>query len=684
MGAFDVVWITVMATLEACSGDEQVNLNWYVTDSGTIAPGGGAQVADVISTLNKLDPEVGNTSFGNSMTENPFRDKLFYVNPRYEAEFQASIASSYGHVQNNLQKMQQVPSAYWVDTKAKLIGNTMLDLEWILADASSKSPPELVVLMWYNLPNRDCDGNSSAGEICCSRKLDGSCDYLQEGDCAQGIEEYKKEYADPFIALLQRYEARLPIVVVLEPDSIPNIATNSAHPQCGTQATHDAYLEGIRYALERLTQDTPLVAVYLDAAHGGWLGWEDNLEKFMRSVQELQFPMSKIRGFATNVANYQPLGVPCPFHPDKGGRNNYCLNGRHKGDPCCDDPCRLEPKYNPANNEMNYAQELAWMAKALLHMDAHMIIDTGRNGVPDMRSSCQSWCNPRGAGAGVPSTAKTADPSLVDAYFWLKTPGESDGCGPTGFTCRRTDEICDSKDALGSQPGEQAPPEAGGWYDFQVKDLALNARFDPPKPVERPPSPPPVTVATMGGSYSHCAAIWQQCGGSVWSGATCCQPGCQCDFLNTYYSQCKPPVGSSRCVFAQPAAPAVTYVVRRDASQPQEDKQLHKDLRKTGPGHGPITELIEEVALRSAPCWVAISLAAAVLLYAVGRRLPGLRRYDRIELRRVELPEEVDVHVEQVVGGPSVHVLSVVSAVNGAWRMSEGLRLVQLKQRMTP
>lgn len=55
------------------------------------------------------------------------------------------------------------------------------------------------------------------------------------------------------------------------------------------------------------------------------------------------------------------------------------------------------------------------------------IIDTGRNGVGDMRQSCSNWCNVRGAGVGLIPTTDTASP-MVDAYLWLKTPGESDGC----------------------------------------------------------------------------------------------------------------------------------------------------------------------------------------------------------------------------------------------------------------
>jgi cellulose 1,4-beta-cellobiosidase len=53
--------------------------------------------------------------------------------------------------------------------------------------------------------------------------------------------------------------------------------------------------------------------MYLDAAHGGWLGWSDNLLKYVSLLQSMDFDLSSLRGFTTNVANYQPLGVMCPF-----------------------------------------------------------------------------------------------------------------------------------------------------------------------------------------------------------------------------------------------------------------------------------------------------------------------------------------------------------------------------------
>ena len=56
----------------------------------------------------------------------------------------------------------------------------------------------------------------------------------------------------------------------------------------------------------------------------------------------------------------------------------------------------------------------------------HFLIDTSRNGV---QTNSQEWCNPRGRALGVAPTTNTGHP-LVDAFLWVKAPGESDGtCG---------------------------------------------------------------------------------------------------------------------------------------------------------------------------------------------------------------------------------------------------------------
>ena len=109
-----------------------------------------------------------------------------------------------------------------------------------------------------------------------------------------------------------------------------------------------------------------------------------------------------------------------------------------------------------------------------------MIIDTGRNGAAGMRSQCKNWCNIRDAGVGHVATTATANPDVVDAYFWLKTPGESDGCTqvlPDDSSCPRFDSDCASADSIGSRDGEPRAPEAGQWFDYQIKQLAENARL---------------------------------------------------------------------------------------------------------------------------------------------------------------------------------------------------------------
>lgn len=53
----------------------------------------------------------------------------------------------------------------------------------------------------------------------------------------------------------------------------------------------------------------------------------------------------------------------------------------------------------------------------------HFIIDTSRNGVG---GSGSQWCNVQGQSLGARPTTNTGH-ALVDAFLWIKTPGESDG-----------------------------------------------------------------------------------------------------------------------------------------------------------------------------------------------------------------------------------------------------------------
>merc|ERR1719383_314038 len=102
---------------------------------------------------------------------NPFLDQTYYVNPSYKDLLQSSIDKADGEIKKTMQKMQNVPSAFWIDVKSKIRkGNGHPDLstvEGILEDAAKCDPPHLVVFIVYDLPNRDCWALASNGEICC-------------------------------------------------------------------------------------------------------------------------------------------------------------------------------------------------------------------------------------------------------------------------------------------------------------------------------------------------------------------------------------------------------------------------------------------------------------------------------------------------------------------------------------
>jgi cellulose 1,4-beta-cellobiosidase len=409
----------------------------------------------------------------------------YYVNPTFQDDIQRTISQTQDAVTvNNLKQIINVGSAYWIDRKSKIYGSGTNSLEGILKDASRYTEKQTVVFIFYDLPNRDCNARASNGEICCTYRPDKTCNYLSLTDnCDAGLTEYKTTYVDPFVNVISQYQDKVNIAIVIEPDSLPNIITNLGNPACVN--SKNAYVQGISYAVQQFAQKSPRVWLYLDAAHGGWLGWKDtNMVQFVNLLKSMNI-VQHLRGFSTNVANYQPIGKMCP-------QIDWCLpHNNRQSDECCNDPCKLSTQYNGCVNELNYVKLLG-----SYFPDKYFIIDTGRNGVPNARQDCANWCNPRNTGLGIMSTPDTGYP-MIDAFFWLKTPGESDGCTqtlPDGKQCPRFDSMCASVDSLGSQNGEPRAPEAGGWFLYQIQMLAKNANFGnsrPPTPSPRPPTPSP-------------------------------------------------------------------------------------------------------------------------------------------------------------------------------------------------
>ena len=69
------------------------------------------------------------------------------------------------------------------------------------------------------------------------------------------------------------------------------------------------------------------------------------------------------------------------------------------------------------------------MSNLVEQFGANFVIDTSRNGAGPVEGDPLYWCNPTGRALGVAPTANTGNPQ-IDAFLWVKRPGESDGsCG---------------------------------------------------------------------------------------------------------------------------------------------------------------------------------------------------------------------------------------------------------------
>jgi endoglucanase len=168
-----------------------------------------------------------------------------------------------------------------------------------------------------------------------------------------------------------------PATVVLEPDAVLHLVDG-----CTPEEFHEERYDLLKGAITKL-KSLKNTKVYLDAGNAGWGHPDQIFEPLERAGIDLA------DGFAVNVSN---------FYSTK--------------------------------DSIAYGKQLS--AKV---GDKHFVIDTSRNGNGPYTAgkADENWCNPPGRELGEPPTTKTADP-LVDAYLWVKRPGESDGTckgGPT-------------------------------------------------------------------------------------------------------------------------------------------------------------------------------------------------------------------------------------------------------------
>jgi endoglucanase len=175
-----------------------------------------------------------------------------------------------------------------------------------------------------------------------------------------------------------------PAYIVLEPDVLP-LMTN-----CQTSAQQAETRSSMAYAGKRLKAGSAQAKIYFDIGHSAWLAPAEAAARLRATDIS-----NSADGISTNVSNYRATSA-----------------------------------------EVTYAKAvLANIGDARLHA----VIDTSRNGNGPAGSE---WCDPPGRRIGTPSTTETGD-AQIDAFLWVKLPGEADGCIATAgqFVPQRAYEL---------------------------------------------------------------------------------------------------------------------------------------------------------------------------------------------------------------------------------------------------
>ncbi|MET0237876.1 MAG: glycoside hydrolase family 6 protein [Kibdelosporangium sp.] len=446
------------------------------TYSGTNAKPASFKLNGNTCTGTVVPPDDPPPDPGNKV-DNPYVGAGVYVNPDWAAKASAEAGGS---------RIANQPTAVWLDRIAAIQGTTSgrglrAHLDGAVTQAAGR--PFVIQLVIYNLPGRDCSALASNGEL-----------------KAEELPRYKSEYIDPIAAILADAKyANLRVVTVVEIDSLPNLVTNvtprpTAKPQCDVMKANGNYVNGVGYALAKLGA-LPNVYNYIDAGHHGWLGWDDNFgtsaDLFATAAKASGSTVANVHGFIANTANYGAIREP--YFTINDSVNGTSVRQSKWVD------------WNRYTDELTYAQAFRQRAvQAGFSANVGMLIDTSRNGWGgsarptgpgpsttvdayvnggklDRRIHLGNWCNQSGAGIG--ERPKAAPEPGIDAYVWIKPPGESDGASKEipnnegkGF-----DRMCDptyTGNPLNNNNMSGAladAPLSGHWFSAQFQELLRNA-----------------------------------------------------------------------------------------------------------------------------------------------------------------------------------------------------------------
>jgi cellulose 1,4-beta-cellobiosidase len=397
--------------------------------------------------------------------DNPYLGAQGYVNGDWSAKAAAEPGGG---------RVADTSTAVWIDRIAAITGTdggrgVRAHLDAALAQAGGGAPV-VVQFVLHDLPGRDCTKPPGDWEL----QIDDT-----------GLSWYRSRYIDPIAAIMAdpKY-GRLRIVNIVEPDALADLIIGRHLPSCDQAIASGVYVQGIQYALNALHR--PNVYNYLGIGHHAKLGWDDNFAAAVSLIagtaRGTAAGLAAVDGFVTNTADYSATTEPF-----------FTIGTTVSGTPVRQSRW---VDWNSYVDELTYAQAFrAALVTAGFPAGVGVLIDTSRNGWGgparptgpststdvntfvdqsrlDRRHQAGNWCNQTGAGLG--ERPRPAPAPGIDAYAWIKPPGESDGAAADGLV------LCDPNYAGttdGYHPTGALPdaPTRGAWFPTQFRQLMANA-----------------------------------------------------------------------------------------------------------------------------------------------------------------------------------------------------------------
>lgn len=278
---------------------------------------------------------------------NPLAGRSLWIDPESAAAQAVVLLGEQGRSAeaDELAPISSQPVATWlVDDAAPATARRVIEA----AGVATQVP----VLVLYHRPGRDCGSYSAGG----AAEQTSYLDWVDRIAVAIGDQQ---------------------VIVVLEPDAIPQALTG----QCAQEGRPEATYAMLAGAVQRLTA-APNALVYLDAGHPRWVSDLDSLADALRSSG-----IEQAAGFSLNVSNFATT----------------------------------------ADNQA-YGDQLSSRLD-----DKQYLVDVSRNGrgAPTVDpGSIEAWCNPPGAALGE-NPRIGPERARAIAFLWIKEPGASDGaCRP--------------------------------------------------------------------------------------------------------------------------------------------------------------------------------------------------------------------------------------------------------------